>query len=138
MDLEVPRNHVREGTETYLIPRLGSEYKVGKHFALWEFACHDGTPIVLVHPALLYFLDKMRQHLDAPVEVNSGFRTKAYNEKIGGATGSTHLYGMAADVVVDGYTPEEVADYAEEREVGGLGRYDDFTHIDVWKEDRRW
>jgi hypothetical protein len=33
--------------------------------------------------------------------VNSGFRTPAYNRRIGGATFSRHIYGDAVDVIVD-------------------------------------
>jgi len=31
-----------------------------------------------------------------------------------------------------------VADFAETLGVGGIGRYDTFTHVDVWGWNRRW
>ncbi|WP_303909453.1 D-Ala-D-Ala carboxypeptidase family metallohydrolase [Thiohalomonas denitrificans] len=44
-----------------------------------------------------------------PVTVTSGYRPPALNRKIGGARNSQHRYGLAADIVVSGYTSLEVA-----------------------------
>ena len=73
---------------------------------------------------------------NAPITVTSGFRCWARNELVGGASKSKHLDGMAADIVVAGFHPLEVADIAERIEVfshGGIGIYTDhgFTHVDV-------
>ena len=45
---------------------------------------------------------------------------------------------MAADVKVHGKTPDEVATWAEAMAWGGVGRYNSFTHLDVFGVNRRW
>jgi hypothetical protein len=43
-------------------------------------------------------LDPLRDAIGQPVKVNSGYRAPAVNKKIGGASDSQHLHGMAADI----------------------------------------
>jgi uncharacterized protein YcbK (DUF882 family) len=69
-----------------------------------------------------------------PLTVTSGYRTPAHNLKIeGAARNSMHLYGYAADIQVAGYPPRVTALAASFFAEGGIGIYDDFTHLDVWK-----
>lgn len=117
----------------------GRGTKVAEDFWLSEFQCNDGTDILLLHEALPALLQRIRDHFgDRTVTVNSAFRTAAYNEKIGGASKSRHLHGLAADIEVEGIDPRDVANFAETLDVGGIGRYNDFTHVDVYGRDRRW
>lgn len=53
-------------------------------------------------------LDPLREAV-GPVTVTSGWRSAARNAAVGGATGSQHERGEAADVVVSGMTPRDVA-----------------------------
>lgn len=110
------------------------------HFKVREFACSDGSDTIFISPDLVTTLEQIRKHFGAPVIINSGYRTETYNKKIGGATYSQHKYGTAADIVVKGVTPAEVAKYAETIlvGVGGIGIYNSFTHIDVRKIKSRW
>ena len=48
---------------------------------------------------LARYLDRIREDYGKPVRVNSGFRSEAVNEKVGGARNSAHLKGLAADIV---------------------------------------
>jgi hypothetical protein len=43
-------------------------------------------------------LDPAREWFNAPVEINSGFRSDTVNDSVGGARGSQHLSGEAADI----------------------------------------
>ena len=56
-----------------------------KHFQVKEFACKDGSDIVLVSPLLIDVLEEIRESFGKPVNINSGYRTPAYNKKVGGA-----------------------------------------------------
>ena len=72
------------------------------HFSSHEFRCRDGSE----HPIdcrLLSMLEAVRCHFDAPVTIVSGYRSPAYNRKVGGARDSYHVKGMAADIRVVGY-----------------------------------
>ena len=114
------------------------DIRLQPNFMLREFGCNDGSWAVLVHPRLADLLQRARDHFGQAVHINSGYRTAAHNEDIGGHHNSRHMYGMAADIVVKTVSPSLVADYAEAEGAGGVGRYGTFTHVDVWKHDRRW
>jgi zinc D-Ala-D-Ala carboxypeptidase len=59
---------------------------------------------------LAQFLEKVRALLgNRPITVDSAFRSEAVNEAVGGVPNSAHRLGFAADIVVDGLTPYEVA-----------------------------
>lgn len=110
------------------------------NFKVNEFACSDGSDVVFVSPELVKVLQKIRNHFKKPVTINSGYRTVTKNKAVGGAAYSQHLYGMAADIVVQGVAPKVVAAYAESLlpGTGGIGIYSTFTHIDVRKTKSRW
>ena len=114
--------------------------KLSANFKVREFACKDGSDPVFIAPELVKVLQKIRDHFGKAVSVNSGYRTPAYNKKVGGAAYSQHLYGMAADISVNGVNPKRVAAYAETLlpDRGGIGVYSSFTHVDVRAKKSRW
>ena len=116
--------------------------KLSTNFTVAEFACKDGSDAVLAAPRLVMVLQSIRSHFAAPVTINSAYRTPQYNTKVGGVAHSQHCYGTAADIVVKGKTPTQVAAYAREimPDWGGVGIYakQGFTHIDVRAEKSDW
>ena len=106
---------------------------LSEHFTAAELASKDGAKELLISIELLEVLEDIREHFDAPVKINSGYRTPYWNEKVGGAKNSYHCKGMAADIVVKGKSAREVARYASERlgDHGGVIRYTNFVHVDV-------
>ncbi len=115
-----------------------------KYFDRSEFACKcgtycDGFPAE-PSPALLKILDQIREHFGSPCHVNSGVRCKTHNANVGGASNSQHLYGTAADIRVDGVTPEALYDYACTLlpDSGGIGLYTWGIHVDVRETKARW
>ena len=113
------------------IALLGRGYKVSRNFTLGEYASKDGHNIVLIHPSLMLGTQALRDHTRRKVFFNSAYRSPAHNKAIGGATNSLHVKGMAADIVIDGMTPIEVASLAHDIGLGGIKAYPTFTHIDV-------
>lgn len=119
---------------TTLIYSINKDHgKLSKNFDAKEMACKDGNYEMLVSPDLIAILEKIREHFNAPVIINSGYRTPAWNKKVGGASNSYHCKGMAADIYVKGHTTKEVAEYATSimEKYGGIIRYSNFVHIDV-------
>lgn len=114
--------------------------KLSKDFRVREFRCKNGADVIFVDTALVELLQKIRDHFGAPITINSAYRTPEYNKKVGGSTYSQHQYGKAADIVVKGVKPAEVAAYAEQLmpSYGGVGRYATFVHVDVRDEKSRW
>ena len=54
-------------------------------------------------------LDPLREHLGRPVQVISAYRSPAVNARVGGASGSVHVDGLAADLKVAGMSAAELA-----------------------------
>lgn len=114
------------------------EGNLSEHFKASEFSCKDGTKEFLYCTELIEMLEKIRNNFNAPVIINSGYRTPSWNSKVGGASNSYHCKGMAADIVVKGHNSTEVAKYADSiMEQGGVIRYTNFTHIDMREERYR-
>ena len=89
--------------------------------------CHGE---VWVHRELVEKLQAIRDHFNRPVRINSGCRCPQYNRHIGGAKMSQHKRGTAADIVVEGVSPKEVARVA--RDIGFyVIEYPTFTHVDI-------
>lgn len=125
--------------EVFSLSQHGEDLPLADNFTLGEFACNDGTDVVLVHPSLVVLLQNIRDHFGAAVHLTNGYRTPEHNSKVGGSVFSAHIYGMGADIYVDGVPPSAVARYADdELGAGGVGRYDNFTHVDVKGFGRRW
>ena len=117
--------------------------KISAHFAREEFACQCGNcpqsedPTVDV--TLIAILEELRRHFNAPITVTSGVRCKSHNASVGGSVFSKHLEGKAADVLLNGITPDRVYDYLVDRYHGyGFGKYNNFTHIDSRGLKARW
>ncbi len=113
---------------------------LSENFTVGEFACKDGSEVILISIELVELLQKIRDHFKAPVTINSAYRNPCYNKKVGGAANSLHLYGAAADIRVKGIAPKDVAAYAEllMPDKGGIGVYPTFVHVDIRKIKSRW
>ena len=124
----------------YYLSKLEGDKQLSANFQVKEFACKDGSDIVLVSPELVRVLQDARSHFGAPITINSAYRTAIYNEKAGGARESRHIRGMAADIAVKGVSPDKVYAYFCEKypHCYGIGKYSTFTHIDVREEKARW
>lgn len=111
--------------------------KITEHFNSREFECNsDGTQVpeeyMLNLRRLCLALECLRKKLgNKRITVTSGYRTKKYNTRIGGARKSQHLTASAADIQVADVDPQLVANAAIELGFPGVGRYPTFTHVDV-------
>lgn len=70
--------------------------------------------------------------------MNSGYRSPAHNTKINGAKNSLHVRGRANDIVCPGRSPSSVYSAAHALSLGGVGKYQNFTHVDTGLNNRRW
>ena len=130
-----------EDAKAFSMQDVGWDHKLSDHFKLFEFACHDGSDEVLVHPALIQLVEKIRTTLGVAISINSGYRSPHYNDKVmrpPGAKYSRHKTGQAADLSSRHATPREIYLVSEQLNPGGLGGYNTFVHVDVQGNDRRW
>jgi uncharacterized protein YcbK (DUF882 family) len=63
-----------------------------------------------------------------PVGVNSGFRSVEYNDCIGGASSSQHMYGTAADNRIADISNHRERTLARKSQIEGIECYSDMTH----------
>lgn len=118
--------------KSYIMDTDANE-KVGQHFKVKEFACKDGSQVVFIDSYLVSILDILRNQIDKPVYINSGYRTPTWNKAANGAKYSYHMRGMAADIRVNGMTAKEVANKLNEivPDECGIIVYSTWTHIDT-------
>lgn len=116
--------------------------QLSANFRVEEFACKDGNDTIYIDDELVLTLQKIRNQFGKPVNINSGYRTAAYNAKIGGSPNSQHVNGKAADIRVTDNVPLQVAKYAESIGVGGIGHAPDgqgnYVHVDTRTVKSRW
>ena len=123
----------------------GAKTKLSDNFNVSEFACHGSgcCSTVLIDEQLVTYLQKIRDHFGKPVTISSGYRCAKHNKSVGGATASRHAKGMAADIVIQGVAPAEVAKYAESIGIKGIGLYETakdgyFVHVDTRTSKAFW
>jgi zinc D-Ala-D-Ala carboxypeptidase len=96
--------------------------RLSEHFYLREFtrsqtAERIGRSIV-APPAVVaelrrlckHVLQPLRYRLGRPIAITSGYRPRWLNTAIGGALGSEHQFGRAADLIVPGMTAFQASD----------------------------
>jgi uncharacterized protein YcbK (DUF882 family) len=97
--------------------------------------------------ALLIVLEDVKRHFAAGVGINSCARCTSYNKSERGTKNSEHRiddespWSDAADITVTGVTPTKVYSYLKSTPYAnllGLGKYKDFTHVDVRGYPARW
>lgn len=99
---------------------------------LFEGTVIPASKIVTNAIALAKELDQIREQFgNRPITINSWLRPPDVNEAVGGVPNSQHLLGWAADIVIEGYSPREVARILNLIWLGGLGDSATFTHLDL-------
>lgn len=134
----------------YHIPK-GINIPVSEHFTSGEYDCRCNRRecnVTVLHPALLDAVEDFRKDVNRPVTITtsggSGFRCKAHNAdpNVGGAAGSLHTLGLAADLKCTGISVNQMAAIAEKRKnYGEIGKYSWGIHLGVFRPDgkhTRW
>lgn len=118
--------------KSYIMDTDANE-KIGKYFRVKEFACSDGSQVVFIDSYLVSILDILRNKIEKPVIITSGYRTPVLNKKVGGAAYSYHMRGMAADIRVNGMSAKEIANKLNEIVPNecGIIVYRSWVHFDV-------
>lgn len=91
--------------------RLGS-------FSLAEFAVSAGFPDLVQTPrgaaarevkrGIRDILNPLRNRIDTPITITSGYRGPELNRAVGGSTTSDHANGRAADIIAPGFSNDEL------------------------------
>ena len=123
----------------------GTATKLSTNFKSTEFDCHGSgcCSKTLIDDKLVEYLQKIRDHFSKPVNISSAYRCATHNKNVGGATGSRHMKGQAADIYITGVKPAEIAKYAESIGILGIGLYETdkdghFVHVDTRTTKSFW
>lgn len=90
----------------------------------------DNTP----SPAVAANLDRLMATLEqvraltGPLRVSSGYRSPALNAAVGGARGSAHVLGLAADITSATLTPKSLALLIRESDI----EFDQLIYEGTW------
>lgn len=150
---DVPRDQEKSNTQLRTIRMLevgavSSDQRIysGSHFTWGEFT--KGLTRIPENGTVVRNLIKLAQHLDAareflgnrPITLTSVYRPLAVNRACGGVSNSRHIFGDAADIIVQGIPPHEVYRKLDawHGDKGGLGNSSTFTHIDLRSYRARW
>ena len=119
-----------------------------KNFDLHEFSCNDGTQVPPIYHDNVIELAKnlqiLRDYIKQPISINSAYRHRAYNTRIGGKPNSMHLTASAADITVKSMSPRKLKGVIEKliaqkkMYFGGIGLYPGFVHVDIRDTPARW
>jgi len=122
---------------------------ITKYFNRKEFACKCDCGFATVDIELIEVLQTLRYKFNKPVTITSGCRCIEYNEAVQKrakksyvpySSKSKHMQGIAADIVVEMVSASDVYRYLDSvySDRFGIGKYDEFTHIDVRSKKARW
>ena len=114
------------------------------HFKTEEFCCKCGKcgNECKINLDLINALEELRDGVDKPIIILSGYRCPNSNKMANGVSHSQHLLGNAADIRIPGFTLQQMYEAAKRVFAfsdGGIGVYDgNFLHVDVRKTKARW
>jgi len=84
-----------------------------------------------MQPSFLRMLNHARQIAGIPFRINSGFRSKEHNAKVGGTETSSHLTGHAADIHCTSSTYRyEIISALLQAGFNRIGIAETFIHVD--------
>lgn len=110
--------------------KMNAKKMMSKNFSEDEMKCPCCG--VLPKPELVQKLQVLRERLGRSLSVNSAMRCEAYNTKIGGASKSQHINGVAVDIrALTGIEKYQIVDEALRAGFHGIGIADTFIHLDL-------
>ena len=90
------------------------------YFSIDELKC-KGTDECNMDEGFMERLVTLRHKFNKPMVISSGYRSSSYNQVIGGARNSPHLYGKAVDVLVSGKAAHKLIGLAIQHGFTGIG-----------------
>lgn len=89
---------------------------------------------------IFYCLQPLRDKLNKPIVISSGYRCPAVNKLVGGASNSQHTTGCAVDFHVNGMTIQETIDFIKKSGIEYdqlINEYNRWVHVSFVKGKNR-
>jgi hypothetical protein len=83
---------------------------------------------------LAKLLEQVRKLFNKPVRINSAYRSPEVNNLLGSKPTSQHCIGCAADIRIDGYSPDEIVKVIQKSDIQYdqlIREFDSWVHISI-------
>jgi hypothetical protein len=100
----------------------------------------DKSQIRALTALCVHILEPLRILVDKSIRVTSGYRSHDLNRAIGGSATSQHLVGAAADINVEGLSPQELFDLIRHSDLPFdqlIQEFDEWVHVSFTTRRRR-
>ena len=119
--------------------------KLTEHFTLEEMTASDiavrhsinndpNKDVIVNLKRLAELLEQVRSLLNKPIHINSAYRSPEVNNLLGSKPTSQHCLGCAADIKVNGLTPDEVVKALIKSDIQYdqvIREFDSWVHISI-------
>ena len=114
---------------------------LSKRYTWYEWRS-KGNGTCYVRREILKAAERLSDKVGHKVRILSGYRDPAHNRRVGGASDSMHMYGLAFDPIEDGPNYNTVASWGIFDGIGYRGSNNRFRHGDkrgvLGRPDARW
>jgi hypothetical protein len=93
----------------------------------------DGN-VVINLTRLAKLLEQVRKLFNKPIRINSAYRSPEVNNLVGSKPSSQHCNGCAADIRIDGYSPDEIVKVISKSDIKYdqlIREFDSWVHISI-------
>ena len=114
--------------------------QLSRNFRSEEFACKCCGRCEM-DQRLIDVLQLIRDILNKPIYINSGYRCDKHNKEVGGSANSQHVKGKAADIRIKDMSVKQMYEMVKcFPTITGIGIYPEqhFIHVDVREKPARW
>ena len=119
--------------------------KISEHFTLEELTYSDiavrhginNSPsgdVIANLNRLAELLERVRLLFNKPIRINSAYRSPEVNNLLGSKPTSLHCIGCAADIRIDGLTPDEIVKAISKSDIQYdqlIREFDSWVHISI-------
>ncbi len=107
------------------------------NFSQNELACNCGCQENKCQDDMVLLLQQLREDVDFPIRLSSAYRCPSWNQKVGGHPNSSHMEGLAVDILCSGEKALAIVESAIRLGFTGCGisqkRGQKFVHLDLKK-----
>lgn len=132
-ETNLPTNNNTTQNNNFINSPIWKEYpnQTFPNFKPYEFDSPDAPGSGMnMHLSTLQMLQQARTIAGIPFKINSGYRTKAHNAKVGGVKNSSHTRGYAIDIATTTATQPKIIAALRSAGFRRIGIYKSFVHAD--------
>lgn len=116
------------------LSHINANTKLSSHFKVVDFMSAKKGRYALFSSDVASIIQFIRNEVNRPVHITSGYRSPGYNKRIDGSAGwSRHTYGDALDFSVEGLAISDLPDFCKKHGASFTLKYESHIHCD-WRK----